>query len=419
MKLPAFLKPKEEKSTRSPKGLLIGLGVAVILIGFSSSVVLSEFPWTGNPIAWLNAREAYEQGNTARQKYLMEDATTKYQAAIGLFLSDWRFHNSLGLSYASRDPKAAEKSFREALRLKPNNFEPQMNLAECLTQQPGRADEAEAAAKAAIQIEPRNAEALAQLALILQSHRKPEEAEKVLQKAGSMEKDTGKYWYLVGKYHIQSGDLQRAEADLRQATELEKTNPEYWEVLGYLVSKKNDFENAELFLRRACRLNSHNAVYWKNLGDICRQLNRIPQAEDAYRRASSNNPKNAEYWLLLGLTIFAQERFSDAEYPLKQALDLDPNDNVKWNAYINCLENQKKYSQAAEMLAKYLSIPGKENVKTLAFLGGVLTEAREYSKALVAFNKAKSMTKDKATIDDIDAKIKEMNARKQGAAARK
>lgn len=402
MKIP-FPGPKKESSKISTGRAAGAVVVFFVCILASSSLLLSEFPWNGNPIAWLTAKEIAAQADKSRSRFAMDDAQSKYKSAIQTYPGDWRFYQGLALSELETDPASAEKTLKRAIELKPGNATLWINLADCLSRDQKGLGEAEKAARKAKELDSRSSTAAAQLALIQQLEKQDEDAEKSFNAASSMDKDSADYWFIAAKYHMLKDDLQRAEADLRQATAIDKSNAEYWEALGMLVLRKNDLEEAELFLRRACRLNSNNAIYWKNLGDVCRSARKMDRAEEAYRHATQTDSKNADYWLLLGLSILVQERFDDAEKPLRHALELDKIDPAKWNAYVNVLEKQKKYSEAASQLKDFLNLPGKQNmVQPRVYLARLLAADGQYSEASETLNKAKTMSKDPQEKTEID-----------------
>lgn len=387
------------------------VGVVLVAVSISALALLSEFPWNGNPIDWLRAKEYAEQGQKALKKFSLKEARDRFTTAISIYPGDWRFHQGLGLSAKSVDKAGAVASFQNAIKLNQKQTDLYLDLADVLISKNELA-EAEKSAQRAKTQEPLNAAANAELALILQLEKKEEEAQKIFDSTSSMDKDSARYWFLAAQYQMARSDWQRAEASLRQASSIDKTNAEYWEALGLLMIRKNDLQNAELFLRRACRLHSNEAIYWSRLGEVCRRLNRIDKAEEAYKHAVQSDEKNSEYWLLWGLTMLVQERYEDAEKPLRHALELDRTDSAKWNAYINSLQKQKKFGEAAKKLEEFLALPGNEKmVKTWAFLGGVLIEDGQYEKAKSALEKSKALSKDQKEIAGINKMMEELKKR--------
>lgn len=412
MKLP-FQKEEKDKrpKRRSPTAALAVVGVVLLAVSISAVSLLSEFPWNGNPVDWLRAKEYSDQGQKALKKFSLKEAQDRFTTAISIYPGDWRFHQGLGLAAKGSDKAAAVASFQNALKLNQKEPELYLDLADVLIAKNELAEAEKAAQKAKAQ-EPLNAAASAELALILQIEKRVEDAQKIFESTSSMDKDSARYWFLAAKYQMARNDWQRAEASLRQASAIEKTNAEYWEELGLLMVRKNDLQNAEIFLRRACRLHSNEAVYWSRLGEVCRRLNRIDKAEEAYKHAVQADEKNSEYWLMWGLTMLVQERYEDSEKPLRHALELDKSDSAKWNAYINSLQKQKKYGEAAKKLEEFLAVPGNEKmVKTWAFLGGVLIEDGQYDKAKTALEKSKELSKDPKEIAGINKMMDELKKR--------
>ena len=412
LKLPFKKEEKERNKRSSPTSALAISGFFLVCIGASAFALLSEFPFNGNPIDWLKARDYADQGNKALKKFALKEAQDRFKTAIGLYPGDWRFHKGLGLAYRENDEQAAITSFQNALNLH-KDAGLYLDLADSFIAKK-ELKKAEAAASDAKTKEPLNAAASAEMALVLQLQKKDEAAQKVFESSSTMEKDDARFWYVAARYEILKQDWQRAEASLKQATTIDKANPEYWEALGILTAKKPDLPNAEIYLRRAARLHSNNGVYWSRLGEVCRNLNRLDKAEEAYKHAVNADNSNSEYWLLWGLCMLVQERYEDAEKPLRHALELDQKDPAKWNAYINSLQKQKKYKEAAKQLEAFLAVPGNDKmVKTWAFLGGVLIEDGQYQKAKTALEKSKSLSKDPQEVAGINKMMDELSKRQK------
>lgn len=378
-----------------------------VLIASSSFFLLAEFPWNGNLVDWLKARESYEQANALQGRYMLQDAEKHYNIAIKAYPGDWRFYLSLGDTLLSMHRYSeAEAAYKEVIKFQPKNFDAWLNLADCLSYKPDRLIEAEKAARTAVSLDPANPVALAQLAFILQEAGKVDEAEKTLKGASSLEKDSARFWYLSGKYHWVLDDLQRSETEFRQAAELDKTNAEYWQTIGLLLFDKNDLEGAEHYLRRACLLNPYEASYWAKLGEVWRLLKDPEKSEDCYLKACQLEPKNSEYWLNLGLTRYFQRKYARSEEPFKKAIEANPEDIRAFRPYINALERQRKYKEIEEVLGKFLSDPVTQDSQRWAYLAAICIKATDFDRAELAISKAEALAQSKEERDNV-AMLKE------------
>lgn len=378
----------------------------------STVMLLSEFPWNGNIISWLEARDYYDQGNRLSLQHSYAQAETRYKKAVAVYPKDWRFHLVLGKALVGlRKLNAAEQELRVVVQLNPKSFEGWIELADCLANQGRDLKSAEEAARKAIALSPTNSVASAELAFILGKMGKKDEADKVLEAAASFEKDSGRFWFLSARYHWGAGDVQRAEAEFRQSSLLDLTNPECWEAEGVLLLTVKKLDESVECLKRAAKLNSHDALYQTNLGDALRLHGDIDGALVAYSRAVALEPKNPGYILNLGLIQLYAQKFAEAEETLHKAIEANPEDNRAWKAYINALDQQKKYEMAEAHLQQLLKLPKYEKtVGTWVYLGNIMYKRGNVKGAEDALNQALSLSQRDEEKQEILAIIKRLKS---------
>ena len=402
----------------SPKAVVIFLFIFFGCIFCSTIVLLSEFPWNGNIIAWFEARDYYDQGNRLNSHHSYAEAEVRYRKAVNIYPKDWRFHLVLGKALIGlRKYKEAEEEFREVVELNPELFDGWLELADCLASQGRDLKGAAEAAHKAIALAPTNAVARAELVYILGRQGKKDEADKELEAAASFEKENGRFWFLSGKYHWGAGDKQRADAEFRQASLLDVTNPEYWEAAGVLLLTEHKSADAVECLARAAKLNPRNALYQNNLGDGQRMNGDMPAAVSAYAKAASLDPKNTEYLLNLGLTQLVTQNYEKAEMNLQKVIEANPGDNRAWKGYINALDLQKKYDKAENFLQKLLSTPEYEkSVATWVYMGNIRFNNGDIKGAEEALSHALSISSDedeKKQVIQILTRLKEKGAERK------
>jgi tetratricopeptide (TPR) repeat protein len=103
--------------------------------------------------AWSWALVAVLAVLTFRQSTLYADAESLYRATLEANPSTWLAHNDLGVLLVDRAPDQALHHFREAVRLEPNQIEPQNNLCHTAAHV-GLLDEAIKACTDTIRIDP-------------------------------------------------------------------------------------------------------------------------------------------------------------------------------------------------------------------------------------------------------------------------
>lgn len=381
-------------------------------------MLLSEYPWNGNIIAWFEARDYYDQGNRFSMQHSYSEAEIRYRKAVTLYPNDWRFHLVLGKALnGSRKYVDAQKEFRIVVAQNPKSFDGWLELADILASDGVDLKGAEDAARKAIVLAPTNSVARAELAYILGRSGKNEEGQKELDAASTFEKDSGRFWFLSGKFHWGAGDIQRAEAEFRQASLLDLTNAEYWEATGVLLITQKKTVDALECLARAVKLNPRSAPYQNNLGDAQRLNGELPAALASYAKAASIEPGNPEYQLNLGLMQFLTQKYDEAEATLQKAIELNPNDDRVWRVYITTLEQQKKFDLAEKVLQRLLSKPAFEkSLSTWIYLGSLRYNAGNQSGSEDALKHALSLCQnedEKKQVNAILTKLKAISSSRQ------
>jgi len=375
------IKPAKKKGT-GRAFYAVSLILVLILLA-SSSRTVAEYPWNGNPLTWLKAREIYEQGKYSRSRYMLVDAGNKLKRAIKLYPNDWRFHAELALNlqYEKKFPEAVIES-KKALELHPKDPDLAMQLA-YNSYLNNDITESTKAVEEAIKLSPTTAAPVVLKALILQSQNQAEKAKTVYESTHQMHKDSPLYWYLCGEYYANLQDAQATEANFRQASLTDQTNAEYWETLGTVLLKKGDYDNGIVCLRRATTLNPRDLVYLNNLASIYTSTGNISSAAECYYKATSLDPRNPGSWFRFGLTLFYNKQYLEAEHPLWKGLQLNPSsDDRLWGFYFETLEKQNKYKFAAKQLNDYLKRPGKQSTaKNLTYLAHLQLKAYQYKQA--------------------------------------
>ncbi|MEM7011737.1 MAG: tetratricopeptide repeat protein, partial [Verrucomicrobiota bacterium] len=174
-----------------------------------------------------------------------------------------------------------------------------------------RYDEAEAAYRKAIDLDPKFVEPWSNLGLLLSDHLERHE---------------------------------EAEAAYRKAIDIDPKFPGPWNNLGLLLTEHFDrHEDAEAVYRKAIEFDPKHASPWINLAHLLtRQFKRHEDAENAYRKALDLAPKDAGVWSNLGYLLTNQlERHEEAEAAFRKAIDLDPKLPNSKSALSNLLATQR------------------------------------------------------------------------------
>ena len=180
-----------------------------------------------------------------------ESALAEYKEYLDATADRPGTHMGYGLLYSAMgDPVKAEKAYRDAFSLSPENIESRINLAELLFQQ-GRRDEAGALLLECVSLAPERGVAHEALGRHLVRVRDYDRALVALAEAVRLMPDNAHIHYFYGVALNQLGSFEKALPPLQRAHELEPLNQEY---LVGLATICRDHEHWELALEYANQL---------------------------------------------------------------------------------------------------------------------------------------------------------------------
>jgi Flp pilus assembly protein TadD len=243
-----------------------------------------------------------------------------------------------------------------AIRMRPKESRLQ-NAYGIALQQQGRFEESLAHFRAALQLDPKYADAAHNLALALVAGNLPAEALETLEKHPSA---TADHYALLGSALNTLGRTSEAIAPLRRAHELAPNSQDYAYDLAIALLKSEKVEDASLVLKRARNrfpnsakihaasgvLAYHNgknedaareyeaatklepaaADLWAALGDVYAATDNTLKADAAYSRAIKLAPATGDYRVKMGRNLLKLQRAEDAESAFRKAIEIDTSD---------------------------------------------------------------------------------------------
>jgi tetratricopeptide (TPR) repeat protein len=149
-----------------------------------------------------------------------------------------------------------------------------------------RYDAAVRIARAALEIQPQNAEAMFRLASSLERDGKSAEAEKVfLDLLAERPNDAASQNYLGYMWADQGVQLERARAMLEKAVAREPRNAAYLDSLGWVYFRLGKLESAEQNLREAARREPSDPTISEHLGDLDMKQGNLEEAVRQWEKA--------------------------------------------------------------------------------------------------------------------------------------
>jgi tetratricopeptide (TPR) repeat protein len=176
----------------------------------------------------------------------------------------------------------------------------------------------------AIALQPNNAIAYGNLALVLQSQGKWDEAMECSRQALALHPNVPETHYNLGyAFHVK-GDLEDATACYRRALALQPRFTPPYQNLGAALKAMGRLDEAIEVYRQGLTLQPNSAALLSNLGDALWEQGKIEESADCCRRAVALDPNFPEPHLNLGNSFVNQNRFAEATERYRRAIALRP-----------------------------------------------------------------------------------------------
>ncbi|GEM_PF-1460907 len=275
--------------------------------------------------SWREANYYHERGRKLFDEGKYADAEAAFREALRLRPNDWALLYSLGFALEYQNRVAdAEAAYQRAVDLNPKYSNGHFRLA-LMRIYLGRYAEAEKAYRAAAQIAPSQSGTRVGLGYALEKQGHRAEAEAQYREAIKLAPEN--YWGHLRLGHLLAGSLERyadAEGPSRTAVRLEPTNSVARAVLALALLGQGKNNEAEMEYREMIRLDPQTVSARVALADILRARNSTREAEGVLRKAIELDPQSPDPYNSLGLALAQQGRYREAEAAYSKALEIDP-----------------------------------------------------------------------------------------------
>lgn len=317
----------------------------------------------------------------------MELSDTKLSTPAQLVESAFQHHKSGNVS-------EAERLYRQALDIDPRNFDA-LHLLGLLAHQVGRNDIAVELIGTALQLGTSPA-AFNNLGQAYRALARPEDAARCYQEAIALEPDYVTAYNNLGAVLQESGRAAEAERAYRQALAIRPDVVEVWCNLANALQDLGRFEEAEQACRRALAMNPGLAAAHNILGNVLQKLGRLEEAEQACRHALSIQPGYAMAHNNLGTILHALGRLTEAEQACRRAVEITPTLAMAYNNLGAVLRGLSRLEESEQALCRALSLT-PDHAGTLDNLAVTLKEEGKLEEAKATSNRS-------LTIDPTSAK---------------
>jgi tetratricopeptide (TPR) repeat protein len=291
------------------------------------------------------------------------------------FQQDAATYNREGIAHhQSNQLRAAETAYKDALKLQPDNAEALNNLAVLYYSQ-RKFSEADNQVRRAIEKSPDNVI----MRMNLRAARYARENARPAREVASTLAATNPQ--LIEK---REGDLLQMQIlmpakDLAEATRHEQRGDSYF--------ARKMYEEAIAEYHEAVAIDRYNASTLNRLGLVYHQSQKLPEAERYYREALKQNPYFLEVLNNIGTVEYARQRYENAVSNYEKALKIRPESPTVLLNMAFCLFDMKKYEDAQIRLRQALQLDPRVLEKAAGF--GTLIQTSRRGDPAVSFYFAK------------------------------
>jgi len=200
----------------------------------------------------------YHLGLALTQIQQLDEAVACFRKAVELNPEGLEYREQL--NYVLQKPLLDQKitNLRHAIKVKPDGKSCQL-LGEALTKQ-GKVEDAIAAYKKALVLQPEVAEAYLILGNLLTKQGKVEDAISAYKKALVLQPEVAETYLILGNLLTKQGKVEDAIAAYKKAVVLQPTRVEFYWDLAWLLSQQNQWDQAISFYSRAGEMKPEGAA---------------------------------------------------------------------------------------------------------------------------------------------------------------
>jgi len=181
-----------------------------------------------------------------------------------------------------------------------------------------------------------------------------------LQQALAVEPRNGDALRELANAYEGAGRYDDAEATFRRAIELRQNSWAAYKDLGVFLNQRGRLSEAVPYFERVVALTPDSYAGYSNLGGIYLRLGRIEDAERTLRRSLELRPTGRAY-SNLGSLAYMQARYSDASELYLKATELDSTDDRLWGALADSYRwTRGREAEAAVAFRRALSMTDRE-----------------------------------------------------------
>ncbi len=242
-------------------------------------------------------------------------------------------------------------------------------------------------ARKALELNPKNGDALQYVGLALVGREQYEEAIRYLTESARVKPTDGRVQVDLGAVLIAANRLEEGIRHLHRALELAPDMPEAYFNLGVAEFRRDNKPEALKCWLRTAELQPRNYEAHYNAALLLDELGRRDQALEHYRQAAQLKPQDALIQAQLGVALCAQGAAQEGLEQLSQAVNRDPANKTVRHQLATTLARLKRHDQAIAHFQRILRLEPRDT-DALVGLAGSYAATRQMDKALGCLEEA-------------------------------
>lgn len=316
-------------------GVAFGV-VAVAVLGLTAhSGAVQYAGWRGHRMrlavgigdeVWGADNDVWSQAS-ARRRALIDRGIAYLRAADAWGLdAKYQVWQDLANLYLARDDvAAAETVVRRMTRRYPDTPDTHYGLGSLL-ERLDRRDDAEAAYRRALDVDPAYANARHALCRLLIAAGRWDETVEQYADAEDAAPHNPEWPLTLGRLLLDLGRTERAKAELQRALDIAVDAAPVRLAVGAALATHGRFDDAMPHLQRAAEHTDTAAGAHWNLGLIYQQVGDVARAIRHFKASINADPSFADAHYNLGVNLFRAHRLDEFEAPVREAIRLAPTD---------------------------------------------------------------------------------------------
>jgi tetratricopeptide (TPR) repeat protein/CHAT domain-containing protein len=320
-------------------------------------VLLAFIPlFVAFPLVAQDAEFYFERGLECLNAGNFNQAIEDFTEAIRLkpdYFDPYKFRGDV--YYYSREYDRAIEDYNNAINLNPNDVRPWNNRGLAYSGK-GELDRAIEDFNKVIVLDEKYANAWINRGSAYANKGEIDQAIEDYTQAIELDKSNASTWISRGITYYFKGEMDRAIEDYTKAIELDKSNVSTWISRGIIYKNKGELDKAIEDYDKAIDLDPNYYEAWYCRGIAYADKGELDKAIEDYNKTIEINPNNYEVWYYRGIAYANKGELDQAIRDYTNAIDLDPSYAATWRNRGNAYSDKGELDQAIQDYTKAIDL---------------------------------------------------------------